>query len=108
MRIDRRKALALLGLGAATPAVAQSSAVSFRHGVASGDPKQDRVVLWTRITPEKPGADIACAVDRNAALASHRGPKHVPHEQANATAGEQHHEPGDRNRRAREALSAIW
>lgn len=59
MRIDRRKALALLGLGAATPAVAQSSAVSFRHGVASGDPKQDRVVLWTRITPEKPGADIA-------------------------------------------------
>ena len=59
MRIDRRQALALLGLGAATPAAAQSSAVSFRHGVASGDPKQDRVVLWTRITPEKPGADVA-------------------------------------------------
>jgi len=59
MRIDRRKALALLGLGAATPAVAQGSAVSFKHGVASGDPKQDRVVLWTRITPERPGADIA-------------------------------------------------
>lgn len=59
MRIDRRKALALLGLGAATPAVAQGSAVSFKHGVASGDPKQDRVVLWTRITPEKPGADVA-------------------------------------------------
>jgi len=59
MRIDRRQALALLGLGAATPAAAQSSAVSFRHGVASGDPKQDRVILWTRITPEKPGADVA-------------------------------------------------
>ncbi|TAJ68893.1 MAG: alkaline phosphatase [Phenylobacterium sp.] len=63
MRIDRRKALALLGLGAATPAAAQGSAaastVAFRHGVASGDPKQDRVVLWTRITPETPGADIA-------------------------------------------------
>lgn len=59
MRIDRRKALALLGLGAATPAVAQGSAVSFRHGVASGDPTQDRVVLWSRITPDKPGADIA-------------------------------------------------
>ena len=63
MKIDRRKALALLGLGAATPAAAQSSAVAgkvaFKHGVASGDPKQDRVVLWTRITPEKPGADIA-------------------------------------------------
>jgi alkaline phosphatase D len=24
----------------------------FRHGVASGDPLEDRVVLWTRITPE--------------------------------------------------------
>lgn len=63
MRIDRRKALALLGLGAATPAAAQSSAasgkVSFKHGVASGDPKQDRVVLWTRITPAAPGGDIA-------------------------------------------------
>jgi alkaline phosphatase D len=59
MQIDRRKALALLGLGAATPAAAQSSTISFRHGVASGDPRQDRVVLWTRITPDKPGADIA-------------------------------------------------
>lgn len=59
MRIDRRKALALLGLGAASPAVAQGAAVSFRHGVASGDPKQDRVVLWTRITSAAPGADIA-------------------------------------------------
>jgi alkaline phosphatase D len=26
-------------------------AVSFRHGVASGDPLQDRVILWTRVTP---------------------------------------------------------
>ena len=59
MRIDRRKALALLGLGAASPAVAQGSTVSFKHGVASGDPKQDRVVLWTRITPSAPGADVA-------------------------------------------------
>ena len=59
MQIDRRKALALLGLGAATPAAAQSSTVAFKHGVASGDPKQDRVVLWTRITPETPGADIS-------------------------------------------------
>ncbi|MDZ4376069.1 MAG: alkaline phosphatase D family protein [Phenylobacterium sp.] len=59
MRIDRRRALALLGLGAATPAAAQSSTVTFRHGVASGDPLQDRVVIWTRITPDAPGADIA-------------------------------------------------
>ena len=62
MTIHRRQALALLGLGATTPAAAQSSAmafaVSFEHGVASGDPTQDRVVLWTRVTPSKPGAQI--------------------------------------------------
>ena len=57
MRINRRKALALLGLGAATPAAAASAAkVSFKHGVASGDPLADRVILWTRITPETPAA----------------------------------------------------
>jgi alkaline phosphatase D len=59
MRIDRRRALTLLGLGAATPVAAQSSTVSFRHGVASGDPLSDRVVLWTRITPGEPGGQIA-------------------------------------------------
>lgn len=26
--------------------------VSFVHGVASGDPLQRRVLLWTRVTPE--------------------------------------------------------
>lgn len=66
MRIDRRRALALLGLGAAaSPAAAQGSAgytgaVAFKHGVASGDPLADRVILWTRITPADPNAgDIA-------------------------------------------------
>lgn len=62
MRIDRRKALALLGLGAATPAAAQTVrplGVTFQHGVASGDPLQDRVVIWTRITPESPHGEIA-------------------------------------------------
>jgi alkaline phosphatase D len=29
--------------------------VAFNHGVASGDPTQDRVVIWTRVTPEAPG-----------------------------------------------------
>jgi alkaline phosphatase D len=56
MRINRRRALALLGLGAAAPAArAQAKEVAaFHHGVASGDPLQDRVILWTRIT--QPGA----------------------------------------------------
>jgi alkaline phosphatase D len=60
MRIDRRRALALFGLGAAAPAVARaapfSGKVAFRHGVASGDPLADRVILWTRITPKDPAA----------------------------------------------------
>src|SRR5436190_4220941 len=61
MKIDRRRALALLGVSAAGPAAAQDGAgkVSFRHGVASGDPLHDRVVIWTRITPAGPGGDIA-------------------------------------------------
>ena len=73
MKIDRRKALALLGLGAAGSAAAKPAkgGVSFNHGVASGDPRQDRVILWTRITPDQPGGDIAYSwklnpVDRRA------------------------------------------
>ena len=77
MRIDRRRALALLGLGAAGPAAAQAparyaGAVAFEHGVASGDPLADRVILWTRLTPADPKAgDIAYSwtlnpVDRRA------------------------------------------
>lgn len=31
----------------------------FQHGVASGDPLTDRVILWTRITPAVPKAAIA-------------------------------------------------
>lgn len=28
---------------------------TFNHGIASGDPLSDRVILWTRVTPEKEG-----------------------------------------------------
>jgi len=30
--------------------------VSFDHGVASGDPLSNRVILWTRVTPRKTGS----------------------------------------------------
>ena len=30
-----------------------SGRVSFEHGVASGDPLDDRVILWTRVTPQE-------------------------------------------------------
>ena len=58
MRIDRRQVLGLLGLGAAAPAAASGSGVRFQHGVASGDPTQSKVVLWTRITPDKAGEEV--------------------------------------------------
>jgi alkaline phosphatase D len=69
MKIDRRRALSLLGLtgalpleamGAAKPAAAV--AVTFGHGVASGDPLADRVILWTRVTPAHP-ASSAVAIN---------------------------------------------
>ncbi len=42
-----------MGVGATAPAAPARAGdrVSFQHGVASGDPQQDRVLLWTRITP---------------------------------------------------------
>ena len=57
MKIDRRRTLALLGLGAAAPLGAQAQSpyagpVAFAHGVASGDPLADAVILWTRISPK--------------------------------------------------------
>jgi alkaline phosphatase D len=57
MRMDRRAALRLLAYGAASPAavplVASPSQpeTPFRHGVAAGDPTQDRLIIWTRVTP---------------------------------------------------------
>ncbi|MGC9666776.1 alkaline phosphatase D family protein [Planosporangium sp. 12N6] len=44
-------AAALLGpLGLAEPAHAATTTV-FRHGIASGDPLPDGILLWTRVTP---------------------------------------------------------
>lgn len=64
MQIDRRRALAILGLGAAaSPAIAADlykGPVDFNHGVGSGDPLANQVILWTRITPLEPTvAEIA-------------------------------------------------
>jgi len=52
-------AASLAGLGGATRAFAAeetfrtngNSSAAFNHGVASGDPLHDRVVIWTRVTP---------------------------------------------------------
>jgi alkaline phosphatase D len=48
----------------------QGSDAVFRHGVASGDPLRDRVVLWTRVTPGAPDAavDVGWMVARDARM----------------------------------------
>jgi alkaline phosphatase D len=44
---------------------------TFRHGVASGDPLSDRVILWTRVTPATAGAvTLDCVVATDTALAN--------------------------------------
>ncbi len=58
MRLSRRRALCLAGAMTAAPALAAANSsggpepqsLHFDHGIASGDPLQDRVILWTRIS----------------------------------------------------------
>src|SRR5688572_1585503 len=47
------------------------SAGRFRHGVASGDPLDDRVILWTRVTP--PDEAAAAAIDVRWRVATDEG-----------------------------------
>lgn len=67
--VNRRQTLALLAAtagaaGACTPEVAPSSEQDtpvsnvFSHGVASGDPATDSIVLWTRITTDMPSTPV--------------------------------------------------
>lgn len=51
--LTRRGLIGVLAAGAAWPvgARAQGAAGTFTHGVASGDPQADRVILWTRAVP---------------------------------------------------------
>lgn len=50
--------------GPASPTSARPS--SFRHGVASGDPLPDAVLIWTRVTTAAPRADVQWEVARDA------------------------------------------
>ena len=75
MTLRRRELLGLLGVGAAgaaVPAAARTtSAVTFLHGVASGDPDTRSAVFWTRVTPADPGAgdiDVTLEVARDPAF----------------------------------------
>lgn len=56
---------ALIVAAEAIPSSAGSNGV-FRHGVASGDPLGDAVIIWTRVTPEPkatPGSGLGLPVD---------------------------------------------
>jgi alkaline phosphatase D len=101
MTIDRRRALALFGLGgasaagqvlageamAATPRGLYAGRAAFKHGAASGDPLHDRVVLWTRITAEGTTAPIGVQWD----VATDLGFKTIVRQgQATAEAGRDH------------------
>jgi alkaline phosphatase D len=57
---------ALVAAGLASPALAYGVTgrpagrePAFLHGVASGDPLQDRVILWTRVTPARLDGGVA-------------------------------------------------
>ncbi len=54
--IKRRRLLQGFGLGAlaAQSHAMQSASLRFTHGVASGDPLADRIILWTRAVPLAP------------------------------------------------------
>ncbi len=58
--MKRRQALKISSIGAVGLTASISSGCSkntyfFHHGVASGDPLNDRVILWTRVTPQQAG-----------------------------------------------------
>ncbi len=77
--VSRRRFLRLFGLGslgtlslgatsgcssgagrAEEPELPVPGTLRFEHGVASGDPRADRVILWTRVTPaDGAGSDVA-------------------------------------------------
>jgi alkaline phosphatase D len=43
--------------------------VAFNHGIASGDPRPDRVIIWTRVTPDNAGpVPVRWIVARNREL----------------------------------------
>jgi alkaline phosphatase D len=74
--VSRRKVLFAAGTIAAAPALGASalpetpSAVRFEHGVASGDPLPDAVILWTRISGLERGADITWQVSKDDSFAA--------------------------------------
>jgi len=78
VQVSRRHFLQQMAAGAAVTAAGLGLSgcddgvdVSFNHGVASGDPLSDRVILWTRATPSEPATlDIEWEVATDAAFSA--------------------------------------
>lgn len=59
------------GAAAASSVTFDPALRPFYHGVASGDPLADRVVLWTRVTPDSEGpVDVGWRIATDTALAN--------------------------------------
>ncbi|MBP2402372.1 Phospholipase D precursor [Streptomyces netropsis] len=79
---------------AAAPAARATAATGFLHGVASGDPLPDGVLLWTRVTPAPeavPGSGLGPDVEVRWEVAEDAAFAHVvAHGKATATAATDH------------------
>ena len=69
--MKRRQAIKItsvgaIGLSASISSSCSKNTYSFNHGVASGDPLEDRVILWTRVTPQQAGpVEVILEVSEN-------------------------------------------
>lgn len=69
--MKRRQAIKItsvgtIGLSASISSSCSKNTYSFDHGVASGDPLEDRVILWTRVTPQQAGpVEVILEVSEN-------------------------------------------
>ena len=69
--MKRRQAIKItsvgaIGLSASISSSCSKNTYSFNHGVASGDPLEDRVILWTRVTPQQTGpVEVILEVSEN-------------------------------------------
>ena len=69
--MKRRQAIKItsvgaIGLSASISSSCSKNTYSFSHGVASGDPLEDRVILWTRVTPQQAGpVEVTLEVSEN-------------------------------------------
>ena len=75
MRFSRRRALGLAGALTVAPALAaadsgrpEKPSISFDHGIASGDPLRDRVILWTRVSGQSRPVTVTWQIARDEAF----------------------------------------